>query len=66
MDESTAWIYQANADRETAERFIADEKDAGRCHAIAKWQQTVEKAVKAIVCALHEAGIVGSGPRARP
>ncbi|MCI0639656.1 MAG: hypothetical protein L0Y72_12305 [Gemmataceae bacterium] len=36
-----------------------------RCHAIAKLQQTVEKAVKALVSALHDAGILGAGVRAR-
>src|SRR5262249_48923353 len=29
-----------------------------RCQAIAKWQQTVEKIIKAIVAALREAGIL--------
>ncbi len=56
MDEPTAWLYQAMADRQAAERFVADEVGTGRCHAIAKWQQTVEKAVKALVSALHDAG----------
>jgi hypothetical protein len=65
MDEPTAWICQAGADREAAERFIADGNGTGRCHAIAKWQQTVEKAIKAIVLGLHEAGILGGGPRPR-
>jgi hypothetical protein len=48
------------ADRQAAERFVADEVGTGRCHAIAKWQQTVEKAVKALVSALHDAGILGA------
>ena len=39
MDEPTAWLYQAMADRHAAERFVADEVGTGRCHAIAKWQQ---------------------------
>ena len=63
MDEPTAWLRQATADREAAERLIAD--DSGRCHAIAKWQQTVEKAVKAIVSGLHDAGIIATPIRAR-
>ena len=61
MDETTAWLYQAMADQQAAERFVADEVGTGRCHAIAKWQQTVEKAVKALVSALHDAGILGAG-----
>ncbi len=61
MDEPAAWLYQAMADRQAAERFVADEKGTGRCHAIAKWQQTVEKAVKALVSVLHDAGILGAG-----
>ena len=61
MDEPTAWLYQAMADRQSAGRFVADEVGTGRCHAIAKWQQTVEKAVKALVSALHDAGILGAG-----
>lgn len=65
MDEPTAWLYQARADWQAAERFVADEVGTGRCHAIAKWQQTVEKAVKALVSALHDAGILGAGFRPR-
>ena len=61
VDETTAWLYQARADWQAAERFVADEVGTGRCHAIAKWQQTVEKAVKALVSALHGAGILGAG-----
>src|SRR3954447_10092348 len=65
MDESLAMLYQAMADRQAAERFVADESGTGRCHAIAKWQQTVEKAVKALVSSLHDAGILGAGIRPR-
>jgi len=49
------------ADRQAAERFVADEAGTGRCHTIAKWQQTVEKAVKALVSALHDARLLGTG-----
>lgn len=65
MDEPTAWLYQATADRQAAERFVADEAGTGRCHAIAKWQQTVEKAIKALVSTLHVAGILRSGVRSK-
>jgi hypothetical protein len=55
VDESRAWLEQALSDRSTAELLAAGE-DVGRwCHAIAKYQQAVEKAVKAIVVALREA-----------
>jgi len=65
VNEPTAWLYQAQADRQAAELFVADEAGTGRCHAIAKWQQTVEKAVKALVSALHDAGILSASFRAK-
>src|SRR5438132_13308314 len=65
VDEPAAWLHQAMADRQAAERFVADDQGTGRCHAIAKWQQTLEKSVKALVVALREAGIRGGGVRAR-
>ena len=65
MSEPFAWLYQAQADRQAAERFVGDERGTGRCHALAKWQQTVEKAVKALVSALHDAGILSTGIRTR-
>ena len=61
MDEPTAWLNQASADRDAAERFVADEGGIGRCHAIAKWQQAVEKNVKALVSVLHHAGHMKAG-----
>ena len=65
MDESTAWISQAVADQAAAERERAV---AGRskvpvwCHAVAKYQQAVEKSIKAIVVALRECGVRGVHP----
>jgi len=59
VDEALAWLHQALADREAAEReYKATAKAGSRiwCHALAKYQQTVEKAVKAMVAALREAG----------
>jgi len=56
VDESRAWLQQALSDRSAAERFD-DADSTQRCHAIAKYQQTVEKAVKAIVVALREVGV---------
>jgi hypothetical protein len=65
VDEATAWLSQAHSDRQAAERFAEDTGAWGRCHAIAKYQQTVEKAIKAIVAALHQARILGGGVRTR-
>ena len=58
VDESLAWLQQAFADRTAAERFNADNEGKTRCHALAKWQQTVEKAIKAVVAALRQAGVL--------
>lgn len=58
MDEPLAWLRQAVADRLAAERFIADKGGAIPCHAVAKYQQTVEKAIKAIVAALRDIGVL--------
>jgi len=44
---------------------MAEEVGTDRCHAIAKWQQTVKKAVKALLSALHDAGILNAGFRPR-
>jgi hypothetical protein len=58
VDESIAWFEQSAADSLAAGRML-DSKNVGmRCNAIAKWQQTVEKAVKAIVAALREVGVL--------
>ena len=65
MDEPAAWLSQARADRLAAERFVTDDDGTAPCHAIAKWQQTVEKAVKAVVSALQGAGISRVGISAK-
>jgi hypothetical protein len=57
-DESIAWLEQSSADRLAAEKFLADSSGKSRCHAIAKWQQTVEKAIKAVIAALREVGVL--------
>lgn len=57
MDESLAWLNQALSDRLAAERFGQGSDDTQWCHAVAKYQQTVEKAVKAIVAAVRKVGI---------
>src|SRR5438132_11147077 len=58
VDEVMAWLLQARADREAAEQLAGGEVRYGYCHAIAKWQQTVEKAIKAIVACLRDAGVL--------
>ncbi|HVS39495.1 MAG TPA: hypothetical protein VMS17_28315 [Gemmataceae bacterium] len=65
MDESAAWIAQANADYAAAEReyeFAGRRREPVWCHAVAKQQQAVEKSIKAIVAALHECGVRGMHP----
>jgi hypothetical protein len=61
VDESIAWLNQALADRQAGERERAAANQSGSrvwCRAIAKYQQAVEKAVKAIVSALVEAHVL--------
>ena len=57
MNESLAWLSQALSDRSAADGFIGDTDSTRWCHAVAKYQQTVEKAIKAIVVALREVGV---------
>jgi hypothetical protein len=55
--ESLAWLRQAVADRKAAEReYTANGGTHVWCHAVAKYQQTVEKAIKAVIAALRESG----------
>ncbi len=59
MGESHAWLQQAISDREAAERereAVSRIGSTAWCHPVAKYQQTVEKAIKAVVAALWEAG----------
>jgi hypothetical protein len=58
VDESYAWLQQALSDRAAGERLSGGKDGAEWCHAIAKYQQTVEKAIKAIVVALRNRGIL--------
>ena len=57
-DEFMAWLHQARSDREAAELLAGSNAGQSRCHAIAKWQQTVEKSIKAIVACLRDAGVL--------
>jgi hypothetical protein len=57
MIESQAWLDQVDSDFLTAEILSGSEQPvADYCQIIAKYQQTVEKAVKAIDAALRDSG----------
>ena len=58
MDEANAWLQQARSDQRAAERLSDGADGAGLGHAVAKYQQTVEKAVKAIVAELRNRGVL--------
>jgi HEPN domain-containing protein len=62
VDEPLAWLRQSRSDRDLADWIISNRSTlvAGsiHCHAIAKWQQAVEKAVKAIIAALQAANVL--------
>jgi len=60
VDESTAWLEQARADRQAGERLVSS--NASRCHIIAKYQQCAEKTVKGLIVALRDAGVLHSQP----
>jgi hypothetical protein len=54
-----AWMQQAESDFRTAQRVDNDSDSRTRCQATSKYQQCVEKAVKAVLDKLHAAGLVG-------
>ena len=58
MNEAAAWLAQAASDNDAAKTLAKEMKEKGRCHAIAKWQQTVEKSVKGGMAALFAAGLI--------
>jgi hypothetical protein len=58
VDEFMAWLLQARADRDAGELLAGGGVGHCPCHAIAKWQQTVEKAIKAVVACLRDAGVL--------
>jgi HEPN domain-containing protein len=62
VDESAAWLEQAKADREAGESLLRGGRAWARCQVVAKYQQCAEKAVKGLVVALREAGILHSEP----
>jgi HEPN domain len=58
VDGSVAWLQQSIADRAAGELLVSSKRTEMYCHAIAKWQQAVEKAIKAVIAALRDAGVL--------
>lgn len=56
-----AWMRQAESDFRTAQRVDNADDARTRCQAISKYQQCVEKAVKAVLDKLHAANLVRGG-----
>lgn len=57
MSESEAWMLQARSDFEAGSKVLAEADPATYCQSISKFQQVVEKSIKAMVAALNENGI---------
>lgn len=57
MKQSEAWVLQVESDFAAAERVFVTEDPSTYCQAIAKYQQSVEKSVKAMVAAVNDLGI---------
>ncbi|MGK4001590.1 hypothetical protein WMF31_03120 [Sorangium sp. So ce1036] len=61
MRQSTAWLIQAKSDMKAALKLAGDRtQPEAYCQVAAKAQQTVEKSIKALQCALYHAGLYGS------
>lgn len=56
------WLMQAQSDLDSAVRAFDEENASTYCHALAKYQQVVEKSIKGVVAALHDAGTLSRGP----
>jgi hypothetical protein len=56
------WVSQADSDRHAASRVYDPSEDRTFCQAIAKYQQTVEKSIKAIAAAVNDAGVATIAP----
>ena len=62
MLEFLAWLTQARSDYSAAGRefqWALQQRPPVLCHAVAKYQQALEKFIKAIMSALREAGVGG-------
>src|SRR6185312_3123102 len=51
------WLNQARSDLQASRRLFNTDDDGTFCQAIAKYQQVVEKSVKAIAAAVRDVGI---------
>lgn len=56
MKQSEAWIMQVKSDFAAGERLFQKNNSRTYCQAISKYQQTVEKSVKAMVAAVNDLG----------
>ena len=56
MKQSDAWLVQAAADMSAGEKLFQQDDPTSYCQAIAKYQQTVEKPIKAMVAAVNDLG----------
>lgn len=56
MKQSEAWVVQVKSDLEAGDKFYHENNPATYCQAIAKYQQTVEKSVKAMAAAVNDLG----------
>ncbi|MGI4792294.1 MAG: hypothetical protein ACRYFS_26000 [Janthinobacterium lividum] len=56
MKQSAAWIVQVESDFAVAEMLFRRNDATTYCQAIAKYQQTVEKSVKAMVAVVNDLG----------
>jgi HEPN domain-containing protein len=58
VTERRAWLIQARADLTCAEHVLGSQDPARYCHVLAKYQQAVEKAIKGLIAALRDAGVL--------
>lgn len=58
MKQRRAWIYQARSDLECGDGLVTLSRDSFSCHAVAKYQQAVEKAIKSLIVALGDRGLI--------
>lgn len=61
MSLPAAWMAQARSDYRAAQRLDNHQDPTIRCQAVSKYQQCVEKSIKAILDKLHAAGLVAQG-----
>ena len=57
MIQSEAWMLQVRSDLAAGHAVFSGSNPATYCQSIAKYQQAVEKAIKAMVAALNESGV---------